>query len=197
MGSAFNFLVAVRSWNFALAIVCGDPVVWKPSTKTPLTALAWQALFKRALKRFSDAPDSRWAAPLWGGKFAPRIAGRFGRTTLELGGNNGKIVTPMADLDLATLALLFAAVGTVGQRCISLRRLIVQRDIYDPVLERLKKAYASIAVGDPLAPKTLVGPLIDKRAFDHMQAMFKAVAKEGGKVTGGGRVLARRYPKAY
>ena len=197
MVSAFNFLVAVRSWNFALAIVCGDPVVWKPSTKTPLTALAWQALFKRALKRFSDAPDSRSEVVIALCKIASRIAGRFGRTILGLGGNNGMIVSPTADLDLSICAILFAAVGTFGQRFTSLRRLIVQRDIYDAVLERLKKAYANIAVGDPLAPKTLVGPLIDKRAFDHMQAMFKAVAKEGGKVTGGGRVLARRYPKAY
>jgi aldehyde dehydrogenase (NAD+) len=220
--SAFNFPVAVWSWNFSLAIVCGDPVVWKPSTKTPLTALACQALFKRALKRFGAAPDglsevviasrkigdrlmddprlkliSATGSTAMGSKIAPRIAGRFGRTILELGGNNGMIVTPTADLDLAIRAILFAAVGTAGQRCTSLRRLIVQRDIYDAVLERLKKAYASINVGDPLAPKTLVGPLIDKRAFDTMQAMLKAVAKEGGTVTGGGRVLVRRYPKAY
>jgi aldehyde dehydrogenase (NAD+) len=220
--SAFNFPVAVWSWNFALAIVCGDPVVWKPSTKTPLTALACQALFKRALKRFGGAPDglsevvmasrkigdrlvsdprlkliSATGSTAMGTKIAPRIAGRFGRTILELGGNNAMIVAPTANLDLAIRAILFAAVGTAGQRCTSLRRLIVQSDIYDAVLKRLKKAYATITVGDPLAPKTLVGPLIDKWAFDTMQAMLTAVAKEGGTVTGGGRVLARRYPKAY
>jgi aldehyde dehydrogenase (NAD+) len=220
--SAFNFPVAVWAWNFALAIVCGDPVVWKPSTKTPITALACQALFERALKRFGDAPEglselviasrkigdrmmddprlrliSATGSTAMGCKIAPRIAGRFGRTILELGGNNGMIVTPTADLDLAIRAILFAAVGTAGQRCTSLRRLIVHRDIYDEVLERLKKAYASITVGDPLAPKTLVGPLIDKWAFNTMQDMLKAVAKEGGTVTGGERVMARRYPKAY
>ena len=220
--SAFNFPVAVWSWNFALAIVCGDPVVWKPSTKTPLTALACQALFYRALKRFGDAPDglsevimasrkigdrlmdeprlkliSATGSTAMGTKIAPRIARRFGRSVLELGGNNGMIVTPTADLDLAMRAILFAAVGTAGQRCTTLRRLIVHRDIYDELLGRLKKAYASITVGDPFSPKTLVGPLIDKWAFDTMQSMLAAVAKEGGKVTGGERVHARRYPKAY
>ena len=220
--SAFNFPVAVWSWNFALAIVCGDPVVWKPSTKTPLTALACQALFKRALKRFGDAPDglsevviasrkigdrlmddprlkliSATGSTAMGRKIAPRIANRFGRSVLELGGNNGMIVAPTADLDLAIRAILFAAVGTAGQRCTTLRRLIVHRDIHDELMARLKKAYASITIGDPLAPKTLVGPLIDKGAFDTMQAMLKAVAKEGGTVSGGERVLVRRYPKAY
>jgi aldehyde dehydrogenase (NAD+) len=220
--SAFNFPVAVWSWNFALAIVCGDPVVWKPSTKTPLTALACQALFKRALKRFGAAPDglseviiasrkigdrlmddprlkliSATGSTAMGRKIAPRIAGRFGRSVLELGGNNAMIVTPSADLDLAVRAILFAAVGTAGQRCTTLRRLIAHRDIHGELMARLKKAYATITVGDPLAPKTLVGPLIDKAAFEAMQAMLKAVAKEGGSVAGGERVLAGRYPKAY
>ena len=220
--SAFNFPVAVWAWNFTLAIVCGDAVVWKPSEKTPLCALACQALWQRAVKRFGDAPaglleivngpkavgerlvdDRRLAlisatgSTAMGRAVAPRVAKRFGRLLLELGGNNAMIVAPTADLDLAVRAILFAAVGTAGQRCTTLRRLIVHRNVKDALLERLKKAYASVPVGDPLKAGTLVGPLIDKAAFERMQAMLKTVAKEGGTVFGGERRLAERFPDAY
>ena len=157
--SAFNFPVAVWSWNAALAIVCGDPVVWKPSEKTPLTALACQALFDRAAARFGDAPDglssvligdrsigerlvddrrialvSATGSTRMGREVGPRLAQRFARSILELGGNNAMIVTPSADLELAVRAILFAAVGTAGQRCTSLRRLIVHRDVYESLV---------------------------------------------------------------
>jgi aldehyde dehydrogenase (NAD+) len=212
--TAFNFPVAVWSWNFALAIVCGDPVLWKPSEKTPLTALACQRLFARALRRFGEAPryllqlvvgDAAAGAQLvddprvalvsatgstrMGRAVAPRVAQRFGRVLLELGGNNAMIVAPSADLDLAVRAILFSAVGTAGQRCTSLRRLIVHESIHDALLPRLKRAYASVAVGDPLAPGSLVGPLIDRFAFEAMQTALQAAAAEGGQVSGGERVI--------
>jgi len=211
--SAFNFPVAVWSWNFALAIVCGDPVIWKPSEKTPLTALACQRLFARAMKRFGEAPrhllqlviggseagatlvdDPRVAlvsatgSTRMGRAVGPRVAGRFGRLLLELGGNNAMIVAPSADLDLAVRAILFSAVGTAGQRCTSLRRLIVHETIHDALLPRLKRAYAGVTVGDPLAAGTLVGPLIDQPSFEAMQAALHRAAAEGGMVSGGERV---------
>jgi aldehyde dehydrogenase (NAD+) len=211
--SAFNFPVAVWSWNFALAIVCGDPVIWKPSEKTPLTALACQRLFARAVKRFGTAPrhllqlviggreagaalvdDPRVAlvsatgSTRMGRAVGPRVAGRFGRLLLELGGNNAMIVAPSADLDLAVRAILFSAVGTAGQRCTSLRRLIVHDSIHDALLPRLKRAYAGVRVGDPLAAGTLVGPLIDQPSFEAMQAALHRAAAEGGVVSGGERV---------
>ncbi len=220
--SAFNFPVAVWAWNFALAIVCGDAVVWKPSEKTPLCALACQSLWARAVKKFGDAPDglleivngpkavgerlvddrrlaliSATGSTAMGRAVAPRVASRFGRLLLELGGNNAMIVAPTADLDLAVRAILFAAVGTAGQRCTTLRRLIVHRSVKDELLARLKKAYASVPVGDPLMAGTLVGPLIDRAAFERMQAMLKTVAKEGGKLFGGERRLGERFPEAY
>ncbi len=220
--TAFNFPVAVWSWNFALAIVCGDPVIWKPSEKTPLTALACQRLFRRALKRFGAAPrhllqiviggravgaalvdDPRVAlvsatgSSRMGREVGPRVAQRFGRALLELGGNNGMIVAPSADLDLASRAILFSAVGTAGQRCTSLRRLIAQETIYDHLLPRLKKAYASVRVGDPRAPGTLVGPLIDGAAFERMQAALKRARDDGGKVFGGERVVSNEFPDGF
>ncbi len=220
--TAFNFPVAVWSWNTALALVCGDSVVWKPSEKTPLTALACQRLFARAAKRFGDAPkgllelviggreagealvdDSRVAlvsatgSTRMGREVGPRVAKRFGRSLLELGGNNGMIVAPSADLDLAVRGILFSAVGTAGQRCTSLRRLIVHESVYDKLMPRLKKAYASVKIGDPRAKGTLVGPLIDEASFKRMQDALKQAAKGGGKVTGGNRALARKYPQAY
>ena len=220
--TAFNFPVAVWSWNFALATVCGDPVVWKPSEKTPLTALACQALLGKALARFGAAPDgllqvvvgaaeageymvdspvlrliSATGSCRMGRRVGPRVAGRFGRQLLELGGNNAMIVAPSADLELAVRAILFAAVGTAGQRCTTLRRLIVHADIVDDLLARLKAAYASVRVGDPLEDDTLVGPLIDKGAFDGMQAALAAARGEGGTVFGGARVLAEGSPDAY
>ncbi|WP_119302337.1 L-piperidine-6-carboxylate dehydrogenase [Dongia deserti] len=214
--SAFNFPVAVWSWNFALAIVCGDSVVWKPSDKTPLTGLACAEIFAKAMKRFGDAPkgllevvfggkdvgealvDDRRVALVsatgstrMGREVGPRVLQRFGRVLLELGGNNGMIVCPSADLELAVRAITFSAVGTAGQRCTSLRRLIVHEKIYDHLVPRLKKIYGSVAIGDPLDAKTLVGPLIDEGAFKRMQDALARAKKDGGKVTGGERVKVR------
>jgi aldehyde dehydrogenase (NAD+) len=208
--SAFNFPVAVWSWNAALALVCGDAVVWKPSEKTPLTALAVQALFERAAARFEGAPaglcavligdrivgEALVAAPkvrlvsatgstAMGRAVAPVLAGRFARALLELGGNNAAIVCPSADLDLTVRAVAFAAMGTAGQRCTSLRRLIVHEDIHDALLARLKSAYASVRVGDPREAETLVGPLIDAAALAAMRRALAEAAADGGKVTGG------------
>ncbi|WOJ91583.1 aldehyde dehydrogenase family protein [Methylocapsa polymorpha] len=220
--SAFNFPAAVWAWNAAIALVCGDALVWKPSEKTPLTALACQALLERAAVRHNNAParlssiilggpelgealvDDR-RAPLvsatgstrMGRAAAPRIAARFGRAILELGGNNGMIVAPSADLDLAARAVLFAAAGTAGQRCTTLRRLFVHESIYDGFLARLKRAYVQIAVGNPLEAGTLVGPLIDKRAFEAMQAALAEARAEAGVIAGGERVHAELWPDAY
>ncbi|MGQ0589930.1 MAG: L-piperidine-6-carboxylate dehydrogenase [Sphingosinicella sp.] len=208
--SAFNFPVAVWAWNACLAFVCGDSVVWKPSEKTPLTAAALAALFARAAERFGDAPASRREVvqggrgtgealaddprvPLvsatgstrMGRALAPRVAARFGRTLLELGGNNAMIVAPSADLDLAERAIAFAAAGTAGQRCTTLRRLIVHETIYEELVERLKRVWARLPVGDPLADGILVGPLIDRDAVDAMQAALAAAREQGGAVHGG------------
>ncbi len=211
--SAFNFPVAVWSWNAALALVCGDPVVWKPSEKTPLTALACAALFARAADRFGDAPGgllsvvvggaeagaalvddprvpviSATGSTAMGRKVGPRVAERFGRAILELGGNNGAIVRPSADVDMTVRAVAFGAMGTAGQRCTTLRRLIVHPDVYDAVVEPLKAAYATVSVGDPLAGDALVGPLIDRAAFDGMQRALERARAQGGTVHGGERV---------
>ncbi|RML17407.1 Piperideine-6-carboxylate dehydrogenase, partial [Pseudomonas syringae pv. maculicola] len=172
--SAFNFPVAVWAWNTTLALVCGNPVIWKPSEKTPLTALACQALFDKALTIFGDAPAalaqlvigdrdagealvddprvpliSATGSTRMGREVGPRVAARFGRTILELGGNNAMILAPSADLDLAVRGILFSAVGTAGQRCTTLRRLIVHRSIKDEVVACVKAAYAKVRVGDP------------------------------------------------
>jgi len=211
--SAFNFPVAVWSWNAALALVCGNSVVWKPSEKTPLTALACQAIFDRAAKRFGDAPKglsqvivgdraigeilvdhpkvalvSATGSTRMGRDVGPRLAKRFARAILELGGNNAGIVTPTADLDMALRAIAFGAMGTAGQRCTTLRRLFVHESIYDALLPRLKKAYKNVTVGSPLTTKALVGPLIDKAAFDGMGKALGEAKEHGGKVTGGERV---------
>jgi len=211
--SAFNFPVAVWSWNAALALVCGDPVIWKPSEKTPLTALAVQALFDRAVARFGDAPAglsqvligaanvgaaivqspavrlvSATGSTSMGRAVAPVLAARFARALLELGGNNAAIVAPSADLDLTVRAVAFAAMGTAGQRCTTLRRLIVHRQIRDALLPRLKAAYASVILGDPRRPETLVGPLIDEAAHAAMARALDQARAEGGVVTGGERV---------
>jgi aldehyde dehydrogenase (NAD+) len=211
--SAFNFPAAVWAWNASLALVCGDSVVWKPSEKTPLTALACQSLFSSACERFGDAPpgllevlqggrdvagwlvdDSR--VPLvsatgstrMGREVGVRLAARFGRSILELGGNNAAIVTLSADLPLALRAILFAAVGTAGQRCTTLRRLIVHAGVYDLLVPQIRDAYRNIRVGNPFQSDTLVGPLIDAHAFDAMQAALKVAQQQGGVVTGGERV---------
>jgi aldehyde dehydrogenase (NAD+) len=220
--SAFNFPVAVWAWNAALAIVCGDSVIWKPSEKTPLTALATQALFERAVKRFGDAPAnlsqivlglrdvgellakdrrlpviSATGSTRMGRELAPVVAARFGRSILELGGNNGMIVASSAKLDLAQRAITFAAVGTAGQRCTSLRRLFVHETIYDRLVPSLKSIYAGLPIGNPLEKKTLVGPLIDKAAFENMERALASARDEGGKITGGGRALENEFPNAF
>jgi aldehyde dehydrogenase (NAD+) len=220
--TAFNFPVAVWSWNAAIALVCGNTLLWKPSEKTPLTALACQHLLGEAAAQMGDLPAglcsvlvggptlgaaladdpriplvSATGSTRMGGAVAPRVAARFGRVLLELGGNNAMIVAPSADLDLAARAILFAAVGTAGQRCTSLRRLIVHRSVYATLIARLAAAYRSVPIGDPLEAGTLVGPLIDKRAFDAMQAALARAKADGGKVHGGERALADRHPDAY
>jgi aldehyde dehydrogenase (NAD+) len=192
--SAFNFPVAVWAWNAALALVCGDSVIWKPSEKTPLTAEAVMALARRALERFGDAPEgllqivqggrdvgealvddprmalvSATGSTAMGRSVGPRVAERFGRSLLELGGNNAMIVAPSADLKLAERAILFAAAGTAGQRCTSLRRLIVHESIADRLVARLRDLFANISIGDPREANTLVGPLIDEAAFEGMR----------------------------
>ena len=213
--TAFNFPVAVWSWNTALAIVCGDPVIWKPSEKTSLTALACEKIFAKAVKRFKDAgnecPDgllqlligeadvgqalvddervpliSATGSTRMGKIVAERVAARLGKSLLELGGNNGMVVTPSADLDLAVRAIVFSAVGTAGQRCTTLRRLIVHESIKDKLLEPLKKAYESLSVGSPLANDTLIGPLIDEEALQNMQQALENAKKQGGAVLTGG-----------
>jgi aldehyde dehydrogenase (NAD+) len=211
--SAFNFPVAVWSWNAALAFVCGDAVVWKPSEKTPLTALACKAIFEKAAARAGGVPDGLLAVligahevgealvdnpkvPLvsatgstrMGRDVGPRLAKRFARAILELGGNNAGIVCPSADLDMALRAIAFGAMGTAGQRCTTLRRLFVHESVYDQLVPRLKKAYESVSVGSPLETNALVGPLIDKSAHDGMLKALEAAKALGGKVTGGERV---------
>jgi len=215
--SAFNFPVAVWSWNAALAMVCGNSTIWKPSEKTPLTALAVQALFEKALKRYvaegGEAPAnlstliiggrdlgellvdhpkvplvSATGSTAMGRAVGPRLAGRFARAILELGGNNAAIVCPTADLDLTLRGVAFSAMGTAGQRCTSLRRLFVHESVYDQLVPRLQKAYGSVTIGNPLEAGTLVGPLIDRHAFDRMQAALTEAKAAGGKITGGERV---------
>ncbi|TIX96786.1 MAG: aldehyde dehydrogenase family protein, partial [Mesorhizobium sp.] len=201
--------------------VCGDAVVWKPSEKTPLTALACEAIFKRAAERFGDAPEgltsvligdravgeilvdhpkvplvSATGSTRMGRDVGPRLAKRFARAVLELGGNNAGIVCPTADLDMALRAIAFGAMGTAGQRCTTLRRLFVHESIYDAFVPRLKKAYESVSVGNPLETSALVGPLIDKAAFDSMQNALKEAAAHDGRVTGGTRV-DNGHPDAY
>lgn len=219
--SAFNFPVAVWAWNTTLALVAGNSVVWKPSEKTPLTALACQALFEKALKAFGEAPQglsqlviggreagealvddprvplvSATGSTRMGREVGPRVAARFGRSILELGGNNAMILAPSADLDLAVRGILFSAVGTAGQRCTTLRRLIVHRSIKDEVVARVKAAYGKVRIGDP-RKDNLVGPLIDKLSFDAMQGALAKARDEGGQVFGGERQLADQYPNAY
>ena len=221
--TAFNFPVAVWAWNAALALVCGNPVIWKPSEKTPLTALAVQALVERAAVRFGDAPahlssvviggrevgeqlvgDARvplvsaTGSTAMGRMVAPKLAQRFARAILELGGNNASIVCPTADLALALRAITFAAAGTAGQRCTSLRRLIVHESVHDALVAQLKHAYATLRVGNPLDDaNTLVGPLIDETAFQKMQATLDDARKHGGKLFGGERVDVASLPSAY
>ena len=215
--SAFNFPVAVWSWNAALALIAGNAIIWKPSEKAPLSALATQALLERAIARFEadggkapkglsqlamgdrrigevlvDHADvalvSATGSTRMGREVGPRVAARFGRSILELGGNNAAIVAPSADLDLTLRGVAFAAMGTAGQRCTSLRRLFVHDSVYDALVPRLVKAYGSVKVGNPLENGTLVGPLIDNGAFDRMQSALDAARSAGGEVHGGEKV---------
>jgi aldehyde dehydrogenase (NAD+) len=216
--SAFNFPVAVWSWNTALAIICGDVVIWKPSEKTPLTALACAKIFEKAVERFKAAgnacPDnllqvligqadigqalvddkrvplvSATGSTRMGQIVSERVTARMGRSLLELGGNNAMIVSPTADMDLAVRAIVFSAVGTAGQRCTTLRRLIVHKDIKEQLVSALVKAYETLPVGNPLEDQTLIGPLIDEDSFNQMQTALKNAKEQDGDVlTGGDRV---------
>ena len=208
--SAFNFPVAVWSWNAALAFVCGDAVVWKPSEKTLLTALACQALFDEAARRAEAPADlsivvlgarevgealvddprvplvSATGSTRMGRQVAPRVAARLGRSLLELGGNNAAIVAPSADLDLAVRGIVFSAVGTAGQRCTSLRRIIVHESVKDDLVSRLAAAYETLPVGSPLEASTLVGPLIDEPAAQAFTAAIEQARADGGTLVTGG-----------
>jgi aldehyde dehydrogenase (NAD+) len=208
--SAFNFPVAVWAWNAALALVCGDPVIWKPSEKTPLCAEAVMVLVRRALERFGDAPDglvqlvqgerdvgealvddprvalvSATGSTAMGRVVGPRVAQRFGRVLLELGGNNCMIVAPSADLELAARAILFSAAGTAGQRCTTLRRLIVHESVADELLARVRQLFAGVSIGDPRKPDTLIGPLIDEAAFEGMSKVLGDRTERVDAVLGG------------
>ena len=221
--TSFNFPVAVWSWNAALALVCGNPVIWKPSEKTPLTALAVQALFERAAAKIDGIPAdlstlligardigeslvddpriplvSATGSTAMGRMVGPRLAARFARSILELGGNNASIVCPSANLDLAVRTIAFAAIGTAGQRCTSLRRLLVHHSVYDAFVGRLKQVYGSVRIGNPLAVNdVLVGPLIDEMAFRKMQEALAEARTSGGEVFGGARVEDKQNPAAY
>ncbi len=211
--SAFNFPVAVWSWNAALALVCGDPVVWKPSEKAPLCALACHHLLQEVIDEYDPAPDglivlvnggrevghavaSSRKLPLisatgsipMGRAVGQTVAARLGRSLLELGGNNAMIVTPSADLDLALRAIAFAAVGTTGQRCTTLRRLIVHEDVKDELVEKLRRVFGSIRIGDPREEGVLVGPLIDAEAAQMMERTLARARAQGGAVWGGERI---------
>ena len=225
--SAFNFPVAVWAWNQALAVVCGNSVVWKPSEKTPLTALACSRIFDEAASAFRDATgidagglcpvviggreigeklvdDTRVAlvsatgsVPM-GRTVNQRVAGRMGRCLLELGGNNAMIVRPSADLDLAVRAVVFSAAGTAGQRCTTLRRLIVHPDVKGPLVDRLVKAYGSLNVGNPLDRSSHLGPLIDQGSHDAFASRVREAQAAGGRVlVGGDRVLSDAFPGGY
>ena len=209
--TAFNFPVAVWAWNTAVALVCGDTVVWKPSELTPLTALACQALVERAAadvgapadvarlvlggreigEQLVDDPRvallSATGSVRMGQEVGPRVAQRFGRSLLELGGNNAAIVAPSADLDLAVRGIVFSAAGTAGQRCTTLRRIIAHHSVVDTLVDRITAAYRSLPIGDPSADGTLVGPLIHERSYRDMVGALERARADGGEVVGGER----------
>ncbi|MGH8927484.1 MAG: L-piperidine-6-carboxylate dehydrogenase [Acidimicrobiia bacterium] len=213
--TAFNFPVAVWSWNSAIAAVCGDSVVWKPSSETPLTAVAvtqigqqvmagsgFEGVFNLAVGPGSVVGDhmlhdrrlpliSATGSTAVGKKVAEAVAGRFGRTILELGGNNAIIVMDDANLELAVRAVLFAAVGTAGQRCTSLRRLIVHQAIADKMVDRLVDAYRQVPIGDPLEAGTLMGPLVTPAAVKNMMSALATARDQGGAIVYGGAVIDR------
>ncbi|HKT95508.1 MAG TPA: aldehyde dehydrogenase family protein [Paraburkholderia sp.] len=220
--SAFNFPAAVWSWNAALALICGNAVIWKPSEKTPLTALAVDGILQQALKEFGDAPEgltilmngrrevgeklvsdprsnivSATGSTAMGRAVGVEVARRFGRPILELGGNNAGIVSNTANLELALRGILFSAVGTAGQRCTTLRRLFVHESVYDKTVEHLKAFYGKVTIGNPLEQGTLMGPLIDGQSFGRMQAALAQAKAEGGKVFGGERHIVSGNENGY
>ncbi len=211
--SAFNFPVAVWSWNAMIAAACGDVMIWKGSEKTPLCGVAIQKIVAKVLRENNlpegifnlvtgDREVGEWMTkdtriPLvsatgsirMGKEVAKTVGGRLGKTILELGGNNAIIISENADIEMSIRATVFGAVGTCGQRCTSTRRLIIHESVYDQVKERLLGIYEKITIGDPLEPGTLVGPLIDEQAVETMQAALKQIEEEGGKVIYGGEVI--------
>ncbi len=221
--SAFNFPVAVWSWNAALALVCGNSTIWKSSEKSPVTALACQKLFELACAEFGDDAPKGLSQTLTGDRdigealvasesvalisatgssamgriVGANVAKRFGKSILELGGNNAITVSKHADLDLAFQGIVFGTVGTCGQRCTTTRRLFVHDDVYDALIPRIKKAFAGVSIGNPLDEGTLMGPLIDEDSFNNMQKALELAKSNGGVVTGGGRAIQEEYPNAY
>lgn len=213
--TAFNFPVAVWAWNAVIAAVCGNTMVWKPSSETPLTAIAVQNICNRVLERHNlrgifnlvigagETIGERLIAdkrvPLisatgsckMGRRVAEAVGKRLGRVLLELGGNNAIAVMNDADLDLAVRAILFGAIGTAGQRCTTTRRLLMQKGIADQLMERLIKAYAQVKIGDPLNPQTLMGPLINSSAVENMMSSLEEAKKQGGEVIYGGDKIKR------
>lgn len=221
--TAFNFPCAVFAWNATMALIAGNPILFKPSEKSPLSGLATFNALQRAIARFGKAPEGLAQAVIGGpaqssalvespaipvvsatgstrmGRIVgAKVAERFGKRILELGGNNAMVVTQNADLDLALRAILFSAVGTAGQRCTSLRRVIVHNSVKDALLEKVVAAYESLKIGNPLEPGNLVGPLVDKGAYESFaRAIDKAKADGGAVLTGGERVHADAFPGAY
>lgn len=220
--SAFNFPMAVWAWNTAIALVCGDAVIWKPSEKTPLCGIACNHLLQTLMTDFPEAPAGLHALliggrecgeqlvsdrriPLvsatgscaMGKQVGMQVAARFGRSLLELGGNNAVILTPSADLRQALPAIVFGAAGTAGQRCTTTRRLFVHESLHNEVVERLQTAYRQLPVGHPAEAATLVGPLIDQAAFEAMQVALQRAIATGCEIHGGERVLHDQYPQAY
>jgi aldehyde dehydrogenase (NAD+) len=216
--TAFNFPVAVWSWNSTLAAICGDTVIWKPSSYTPLTAVAvthiankvmadhgLSGIFNLVIGSGRDVGDlllndkrvqlvSFTGSTRIGVHVSETVARRFGRTILELGGNNGIIVSEKADLDLATRAILFGAVGTAGQRCTSTRRIIMQKSIAGDLTQRLVNAYKQVCIGDPLKPETLMGPLVVNTSVEEMMEAIKQAVADGGEVVAGGHMLPELGP---
>ncbi|REG82651.1 L-piperidine-6-carboxylate dehydrogenase [Marinomonas pollencensis] len=217
--TAFNFPMAVWAWNTMLGLVCGDPVLLKPSEKAPLCALAMYRIAQNVLADMPDIPKavvsvmigdrelgeaiaasdtfplvSATGSTAMGRAVATTVAGRLGRSLLELGGNNAMIVSKSADLDLALRAIVFSAAGTAGQRCTTLRRLITHTSIVDGVVERLTKSYQSLPIGNPLAAGTLVGPLVDEDSFARMQAALATAQQQGGEIICGGQRVTDGVP---
>ena len=213
--TSFNFPVAVWSWNFTLATICGNATLWKPSPKTPLTALACYRIWQRAIKHsgyenstedifkiiIGDKEQAEWIAKdrnidlvsltgstQMGKTLGKHVTERFGKLIMELGGNNAMILTPSADLKLAVRAIIFSAVGTCGQRCTTLRRVIVHNSIYDELASKLKKYYKTIKLGNPLANDVLIGPMINEESFNQMQNVLEKCKNDGATVSGGERV---------